>query len=820
MRPEIGYGQALVNVYQLFFQISKESGGDAPDAESILKAALTVTIRGLLDGLSEHLASHVSGVLKPSRRIGRMARATVSLERTLYGSRLSLLWLPIVLPKIRFDSLKPNQIELVKSWETKLGETLRELGNVSLKHLLLSVGECYQTSLNFRISTSTPSNLQRGTSSNRKSSGTYFTPEVLVQFVLKSTLKQLVSSRQIEQKPIERSSFCDPACGDGRFLRAIAFEMIKRSTEHQEPNFFSGWLDACLHGVDLDPNAVEITRSSLFMIGGQAVSLIAPLTENILCGDSLFEGLDELGAPAAGRKTKIGLERLFRAKRSPCVFDAVIGNPPWDKLELLKRENIASNHSSGSLSRLKSKVERQRAFVRSGGHFSLTHRGRINRYLLFVEVSLRSVPDDGVVSLLVPSGVVTDQSTATLVQYLRNHHRLSAIYDFDNRGGFFKSVQGNVQFCCLVIASSVDGKIRIGAKLRAAQQGYVKRRTYLMPNRSVDLMMPLTGNIPLIASRKLFRLIKQGHQRFLCAGGPEWGLKLKQGSFNMTTAAGRFMIGNVDNALPLYEAKYVHQYNHRFADFRHRDPAQHLGVHPSCDRLTTSELMCTSREIAPRFSITYEDELTRTHGREWHLVVRNVFSSVADSRSVIASVIPQAGVGNSLTMIQTGFGAEGQAVLLCLLNSYLIDFLVREKSTGSNLNFFVIQQIPLPAPSWLKAQPSPDIDQSLWHWLAQMGAELAHTSDAMTPFFKAATGRLSTPTFDKERRRRLRAEVDAMTFRIFNLSRADLELVFSTFPVQRRLECQKYTSWLSRLAIEERFDSYRSVDLDHTARIR
>ena len=158
-----------------------------------------------------------------------------------------------------------------------------------------------------------------------------------------------------------------------------------------------------------------------------------------------------------------------------------------------------------------------------------------------------------------------------------------------------------------MIGVSSGGKIRIGAKLKKAQFGYVKSRTYLMADKSVDLMMPLTGNIPLIASREEYRLIKRSHERFQCAGSPKWGLVFRQGSFNMTAGAKHFR--SREMSLPLYEAKYVHQYNHRFADFRHRDASKNLGVHPSCDRL--SFRIELRPRITPRFSITHESEYAR-----------------------------------------------------------------------------------------------------------------------------------------------------------------------------------------------------------------
>ena len=112
----------------------------------------------------------------------------------------------------------------------------------------------------------------------RKAAGIYYTPAHIVEPIVEATVGELCRGKTPAQ--IARLRIIDPACGDGRFLLGAYRHVLGNHVER------------ILHGVDIDPRAVELARTSLGM------------RDNIRCADSL-------------RETERG------------VFDAVIGNPPF-----------------------------------------------------------------------------------------------------------------------------------------------------------------------------------------------------------------------------------------------------------------------------------------------------------------------------------------------------------------------------------------------------------------------------------------------------------------------------------------------------------
>ena len=124
----------------------------------------------------------------------------------------------------------------------------------------------------------------------RKEAGAFYTPAFLVEHLLEETLVPLLS-------PGERVRVLDPACGTGAFLVPAA-RRIAQSTGLPLADAI-----ACVHGVDLDPVAVEIARFLLWLEA--PVACRGPCsTRNVVVGDGLAL------APDAS-------------------YDAVVGNPPF-----------------------------------------------------------------------------------------------------------------------------------------------------------------------------------------------------------------------------------------------------------------------------------------------------------------------------------------------------------------------------------------------------------------------------------------------------------------------------------------------------------
>src|SRR5207248_66890 len=142
----------------------------------------------------------------------------------------------------------------------------------------------------------------------------------------------------------------------------------------------------------------------------------------------------------------------------PGGFSCVIGNPPWERVKVQDREffsltdpatagavnaNVRKNriaampsvnpelHASYLLARDHS--QKLMDYVRGGGRYPLTGKGDINLYMLFAELARSLVAPDGLVGLLVPSGIATDDTTKDFFNDLMDTKRLVSLYDFENR---------------------------------------------------------------------------------------------------------------------------------------------------------------------------------------------------------------------------------------------------------------------------------------------------------------------------------------------------------------------------------------------------
>ena len=168
-------------------------------------------------------------------------------------------------------------------------------------------------------------------------------------------------------------------------------------------------------------------------------------------------------------------------------FDAVIGNPPWDRIKLqevewfatrapelaraptaaARRAEIAALRKQGDplaadFDDAKARADSLGQLVRASGHYPLLGGGDINLYSLFVERALRLVKADGLVGLLTPSGIYADKTAARFFKGVSTSGRVAGLYDFENRRlgtalpPFFPDVDSRFKFCALI----VGGKAR------------------------------------------------------------------------------------------------------------------------------------------------------------------------------------------------------------------------------------------------------------------------------------------------------------------------------------------------------------------------
>ena len=207
----------------------------------------------------------------------------------------------------------------------------------------------------------------------KKAGGVYYTPSYIVDYIVRQTVGQLIEGKTPQQ--ISKLRILDPACGSGSFLLGAYQYLLDyhlrwyedhdpaKHAQRKQPAVYQGqrgeWrltgvekkriLLNNIYGVDIDRQAVEVTKLSLLLqvlegetdeTLGQQLSLwreraLPDLGNNIKCGNSLigpdyFETQLMPDEAEMRRVNPFDWEAEFPEILEAGGFDAVIGNPPYN----------------------------------------------------------------------------------------------------------------------------------------------------------------------------------------------------------------------------------------------------------------------------------------------------------------------------------------------------------------------------------------------------------------------------------------------------------------------------------------------------------
>ena len=216
-------------------------------------------------------------------------------------------------------------------------------------------------------------------------------------------------------------------------------------------------------------------QDAFSILAGRAVSAhdVAE-DEPVPLSSALTELVDAAGAAAVSEgfvhwdAAFPGVWEQWQDQQPMGGFDAVIGNPPWEKIKLQEVEwfstrspevalaptgDVRKNHIRQLLEQggpladefasAKKRAARMSGMARSFGHYPLLGRGDINLYSLFVERAMELVKPDGIVGLLTQSGIYADQTAADFFRTISTAGRISGLFDFENRKVFFPDVDSS-----------------------------------------------------------------------------------------------------------------------------------------------------------------------------------------------------------------------------------------------------------------------------------------------------------------------------------------------------------------------------------------
>ena len=546
-------------------------------------------------------------------------------------------------------------------------------------------------------------------------------------------------------------------------------------------------------------------------------------------------------------------------------FDAVIGNPPWDRMKMqevewfaFRRPEIAMAPRAADRKRMIADLReandplareyalaRDRALMatrvaRRSGQYPLLSRGDRNLYALFVERAMSLVKPDGMVGLLVPSGIASDKTAARFFNSVATEGRLKALYDFENRRrddtstAFFPDVDSRFKFCVLVASPSTLGeKARcafylhdIAFYLHDIAELDDPERCILLEADTFVRVNPNTGTAPIFRRRRdaelataVYGLLPVLADRSSRTEAKAWPVKY-QTMFHMTNDSEHFRTrteleetegawpigGNRYDSpkgswVPLYEGKMVQAFDHRAASIVVNPSNVHRPAQPE-----------------PAGLEQHQDPNWYPDPRYWVLRSRiglpasscllgfKDITSPTNARSMIAALIPGCGAGNTFPILWAeGFPARDAALLLANFNALAFDYVARQKIQGQHLNWFIVEQLPVVPPAVYEAVRFGD--KTAGEIVREAVLELTYMAHDMVPFARDmghvdAEGFVPAPfSWNEDRRQQLRAKLDALYFSLYGvIDRDDIQYVFSTFPILKREEEKRYGTFRSREA--------------------
>ncbi|MCX5274391.1 Eco57I restriction-modification methylase domain-containing protein [Streptomyces virginiae] len=553
-------------------------------------------------------------------------------------------------------------------------------------------------------------------------------------------------------------------------------------------------------------------------------------------------------------------------------FDAVVGNPPWERVKLQEQEffaqrdpRIAEAKNAAARKRLiaelrddrdgerlyaefeaaKRRAEGESHFLRSSDRFPLTGRGDINTYAVFTETDRMLTGPRGRTGVIVPTGIATDATTQFFFKDLVEQGALASLFEFGNEDKLFSAVKDYVRFVLLTMCGDGNPEAPISMVARVRQAAQIADRQFTLTARDILRVNPNTGTCPIFSSRRdaditigIYRRVPVLIDETKEVGGNPWGIAFMT-MFHMSNDShlfrpaaqdgetfedllktgwaldGNILVREEERLLPLYEAKMLHHYDHRFSTYENATDKQ-LNER-TLPRFTTEQHQDASAVVLPRYWVPENDVATgevnkygnpvmvpgvrsrlaaKGWDREWLLGWRDICRA-SDSRTAIPAFLPVAGVGDKFLLELPGVEPALAPLLGACQSSLVFDYSSRQKLGGTSMKYFTWRQLPVPTPTQLAPHAA---------FITSHILELTYTASDMTGFARDL-GDLGAPfIWDTDRRAVIRAELDAFFFHFYGITREDTTYILDTFNGVRDNDIKAHGEYRTKNLILAEYD--------------
>lgn len=602
----------------------------------------------------------------------------------------------------------------------------------------------------------------------------------------------------------ENITFLDYSCGCGEFLLAVI-----QYFDNHVLGYSRKKLATQLRGVDVNPIALMITIARIVSAveAEDDENLLREVAKNFIVGNPLLHS-DKI-APIEVRFDNFALNRLYAETEGINCLEleqqnlVVLGNPPWEKLRF--EERAFFRPVCPAISAISQKNKREKEIKKLAVNWlelleyyqllqddyasvkkeipkhpllKVSLVGELNTYAMFAELASRLTEKDGFAAIIVKSALVTSTCYSTCFRHFVNQGSLSEVFLFDNREKLFQ-IDSREKFCVLFFGGEHAGGIKVHYGLTKQEQ-ILSSVPINVTSEELELINPETGLLPNVADSKEFSFLLRTH-RSLSVFAKEFPKCHFGRLVHLTAHAEHISTKSEKTRVPIYEGKFIEQYDNRFSTFAGMSADERYQAKASARRQPGDSFVAPKLAPECRYFIDkkfWESFLDR-YDQPYSLCWRSL-TSPTNQRTMIASIIPSMPTCQSVQLLQTT-PVEDLLMILALFNSKVFDFFVRLKMGGIDLTQSVVRQIPVPfREAWNSMVTLHGVDytaldavRALERLLYRNEPDLCGLWDGV-PEIKNADNYYKTAADVRE-------EIDKIIFQMYGLTSAEEEMVRNSF---------------------------------------
>ena len=350
-------------------------------------------------------------------------------------------------------------------------------------------------------------------------------------------------------------------------------------------------------------------------------------------------------------------------------FDCVLGNPPWESLEVSLEDSVSQ----------KNIIRGAQNYIKNSGRYKMTLSGK-NLYLYFTELSLKYINSLGKTGLIVPTEIVQAKPSEMFSKYIVGEKILESLYDFENKKIWFSSIDSRYRFSLITMSFEKVHNSRFVFDINDISEIKLVHRII---NIGFDIILaasPSRFSVPAFKSSgdaKLF-LTSASRVRMMANDDSEISGTLM---FNFSNEEAELKVQSqgrpIENYYNTYDGENIHQFEH-----------QRKGKNLEGEQFCTEFLMpsgYTENRLTALFSET----------PKWITTLRRQARG-NDSFVGIAAIIPAAAVEGSLSVIVIENNSPVLAsIVVSNFNTYAFNYFISLRISGPNVNKGVYEQIPI-----------------------------------------------------------------------------------------------------------------------------